>query len=36
MKDIYLIKVWDPEANHGQGREFFDYRKGAFAEKEVA
>ncbi len=36
MKEIYLINVFDPEANHGEGHEFFDYRKGAFAEKEVA
>lgn len=37
MKEIYLIKVYDPNGGGGgMGHEFYDYRKGAFANKKVA
>lgn len=37
MKEIYLIKVYDPNGgDHGMGSEFYDYRKGAFADKDLA
>lgn len=36
MKEIYLISVYDPNGNDGEGHSFFDYKKGAFAHREVA
>ena len=37
-KTVYLIKVYDPRPTEYsfEGREYFDYSKGAFTSKEVA
>lgn len=36
MKEVYMISVYDPNGNDGDGHSFFDSRKGAFASREVA